>query len=250
MSERLTERLLRLNPELLKAATTHRFLRDAGKGELTKEQLEAWLTQDRLYITGGYVQLIGALLQKITPTRQEPSHIASTGFSHKLNVITAALTNIERELRFFEQTAGENSLRLDKVPLVSGAIGSSVHAQCIPDLMHPTTQEYIDHIASVGRPDTLWSDAIILLWAMEIIYLKAWRFAASHRPTSASNENALGIETALDVLIENWTCSEFERFVDRLGALVDEISADYTGADHIWTQTLSLEIRFWETSQT
>lgn len=201
MSERLTERLLAQEPDLLQQATSHAFLRNAGAGELQQAQLEAWLTQDRLYITCGYVQLMGALLQKLSPTEQGPSHSSSTGFSTKLHILTAALTNIERELRFFEDTAAENGLRLDVAP--SSALAGADHPQTSvssTSLLHPATRQYIDHIRKVSQPASSFNDALVLLWAMEIIYLQAWRFAASHRLTARRHSPSR-------VCKEHWMCS-------------------------------------------
>lgn len=237
MSKRLTERLLELEPELLERATKHPFLRDAGMRRLSQTELEAWLTQDRLYITCGYVPLIGALLQKIPETEQEPSHPSSTGFSDKLHILTGALTNIERELNFFEETAAENGLSLGVAPSSSEASSDS--------LLHHATRQYIWHINEVMKSVVSFKDAIILLWAMEIIYLKAWRYAASLRPTTTSTTAGPGMERAVNVLINNWTCPEFEEFVNQLGSLVDEIGANYTGADSLWIKTLHLELAFW-----
>lgn len=244
MSGRLTEKLLLSEPDLLQSATTDAFLAKAGAGTLSQTQLESWLTQDRMYITCGYVQLIGALLCKIPRTHREPCHLDSIGFSDKLEILTAALVNIERELRFFEQTAVENGLRLDVGPSARCA-----DSEGGDEFLHPATRRYLEFISTVTEPSASFGDAIVLLWGMEVVYLRAWRYAATHRPQTQTRPLPPGMHNALNVLIHNWTSPEFEQFVNTLASLVDQLDVQsHPTANNIWRTTLQCEIEFWQTS--
>lgn len=128
----------------------------------------------------------------------------------------------------------------------------------------PAQRNYVAFQIATCAAGTL-EEGLILLWAMEEVrilpslgfeagpsthaqvYLRAWQFAKSHSPASSPNKET---SSALDQLIENWTSSPFERFVDDLRKVVDllDIPLDptderYQKAEAVLTHVLWLEER-------
>jgi thiaminase len=71
----LTQDLLDSDTEGFKIATQSKFLELAGKGKLSKEILQKWLGQDRLYAQA-YVRFASLLLANVKlPSSINPKHI-------------------------------------------------------------------------------------------------------------------------------------------------------------------------------
>jgi thiaminase len=71
----LTQDLLDSDSESFKTATQSRFLELAGRGKLSKEGLQKWLGQDRLYAQA-YVRFASLLLANIKlPSVVDPNSI-------------------------------------------------------------------------------------------------------------------------------------------------------------------------------
>src|SRR6266536_1294513 len=71
----LTKHLLELDVSGFEKATRSRFLEKAGKGILSKEVLQQWLSQDRLYAQA-YIRFASLLLANIPlPVFIKPNHI-------------------------------------------------------------------------------------------------------------------------------------------------------------------------------
>jgi thiaminase len=94
-------------------ATQHSFLVSAGKLELSAKSLEAWLTQDRLYALCGYSCFLGLLISKCPAPAAGPNNSLSKLHRKRLTVLAGAMSNIDREVGFFEDVARDNGLHLD-----------------------------------------------------------------------------------------------------------------------------------------
>ncbi|TPR08964.1 Oxysterol-binding family protein [Aspergillus niger] len=211
----LTTHLLNLNPSALHTSTTHPFLHSAGTSTLPKATLSAWLSQDRLYAQS-YVRFIGLLLSKIrlpyTTTANSPAPLES----RILTLLTSALLNIQRELTFFETVAAEYNLDLQVPPPGATTFGPS-----------EATHAYTDLFLSSGSSGVTLLEGLVVLWATEVCYYKAWGYARE-----VMENNSKGGEGRDDAdggalrvqFIPNWTSEEFGRFVDEIAELVDEVS--------------------------
>ncbi|KAL2854811.1 hypothetical protein BJY01DRAFT_204839 [Aspergillus pseudoustus] len=254
---KLTTHLPTTTPSALQSATTHPFLRLAGAGRIHKPLLSQWLSQDRLYAQS-YVRFIGALLAKIQLPRTPSDPSKPSAHEKILTVLVDAITNIQTELGFFESSAREFGLDLNAPSTEAGDEGKGKTFGAAP-----ITQSYIDMFMSASSPGTSLLEGLVVLWATEVCYLRAWRFAASYREESTDasgrpkqtdgSEDADG--GALRIrFIPNWSSLEFEAFVDRIGKVLDEfaeeelkkLGEDATArCERWWGQVVWLEERFW-----
>ncbi|KAL4882898.1 hypothetical protein BJY04DRAFT_186264 [Aspergillus karnatakaensis] len=263
--EQITTHLLNLTPTALKSATTHPFLRSSGTGLTPKPLLATWLSQDRLYAQS-YVRFMGLLLAKInlpvTPSRS-PVSVSATEDNGKgkdahekiLGILVDALNNIQTELSFFEETAREYGLDLNT------PFDIDTDSKFGPN---PITHAYIDMFMAAGSPGVSLLEGLVVLWATEVCYLRAWRYAASFLGTSEggkgeAREDADG-GALRNKLIPNWASDEFEAFVGKIAAVVDEVAAIELGdgtegdlktrevlghCERWWMQVVWLEEQFW-----
>lgn len=113
---------------------------------------------------------------------------------------------------------------------------------------------------SAGSPGVSVLEGLVVLWATEECYLRAWRYA---KECMEKAEGCEGRDKRQDAdggavrlrFIPNWSSGEFEGFVGRLGEIVDEMAAAEKGAEEMemrkrrclewWRQVLWLEERFW-----
>lgn len=98
----LTEHLLAFNPDAIREATQHPFLKQAATGTLPSQSAISWLAQDRLYALS-YVNFVSALLAKL----QIPScsNRTSTLQWRTADALIECLVNIKNELQLFEDVA-------------------------------------------------------------------------------------------------------------------------------------------------
>lgn len=96
-----------------------------------------------------------------------------------------------------------------------------------------------------------FEEGLILLWAMEKLYLDSWTYAATFTPTQPEKLPP-GTQRALRSLIPNWCAPGFVKFVDDIADLVDDLDIDIHSTSNIaaqvlavWTTTLWFEERFW-----
>lgn len=245
-SESLTAHLLSLHPTSVTAATEHPFLHRAGNGTLPAQSLAQWLTQDRLYGLMGYTRLMGGLMSKLPSYDVGPDTPHAEQLWRRLRVISGATANITREMAFFEDVARRNKLPLD-IPPSNGITTPATHSS----LLAPTTQGYIDYMANVAANGT-FEEALVLLWGMEVLYLKAWTYAKSVRDTGKSPQTGdAAARSALAELIPNWSSPEFAAFVDDIAALVDDVGKTATEEQiaryrDVWARCLWFEERFWD----
>lgn len=155
-------------------------------------------------------------------------------------MLSGCLSNIIREIHFFEDTAQSHDISLE-----THTSGLSEESTALLGLLAPNTKAYIDFMLSVASTGT-FEEGLVLLWAMEKLYLDAWSFAASQPPASENSVPDNHVRKALDALIDNWTSSEFRAFVQELGDIVNEVvGSPGPHLEGIWASVLWLEQRFW-----
>lgn len=260
----LTESLLNLpkTSQSYQRATKHPFLKNAGSLKLSKESLERWLTQDRFYALIGYSNFLGTLISKIPSQIVPHSSLESKIHRNRLTVLAGAMANIDREVGFFENVAEENGLNLSTKPLpnqaqkevLKGEQSSEVDDSIVDlGLLNSITRGYIDFMVSVASRGT-FEEGLVLLWAMEKMYLDAWTYASTFLSQTNIAKEQLeqsGNPRALTKLIDNWSSKEFQKFVKDIGDLVDELDVDINSEmgkrlQHVWITTLWYEERFWQ----
>ncbi|PWN52480.1 heme oxygenase-like protein [Violaceomyces palustris] len=244
---KLTDHLLSLAEEDQILATQNDFLRKAGEGTLEYERLRDWLIQDRFYALSGYTRFISILISKSEPTLEDPDHPEAIKYLDRLAVLTSALTNIDREIRFFEQVAKRNEIDLTHRTDPSNIKTSQ---------LNPLTRSYIDYMVSLASTRT-YQESLVLLWAMEHLYYKAWSFASSFlpKPTDHQTVGDRRVKGAMSQLIPNWSSESFKSFLDSISDLVDRDLGqgwyDLEGPNlkkltDVWYNALWFEIRFWD----
>ncbi|KKK14210.1 hypothetical protein AOCH_006349 [Aspergillus ochraceoroseus] len=265
---KLTTYLPTTTPTAFPNATTHPFLRLAGTGKIPKPLLSQWLSQDRLYAQS-YVRFMGLLLSKIrlpcaTPT-STPTSSTSTS-KQAMNILIDALTNIRTELDFFENVAVEYGLDLGPCSSSSSSCSSreipeeeekEEEGKFTTNTATPITQAYIDMFMSAGSAATSLLEGMVVLWATEVCYLRAWRYAAGFLDSAPAGADADADGGALrNRFIPNWSSAEFGAFVDAIGEVVDDLAEEVGGEEkkkeeilgrcvRWWKQVVWLEERFW-----
>ncbi|KAI9730304.1 MAG: hypothetical protein M1818_008207 [Claussenomyces sp. TS43310] len=225
----LLTHLLQRSPARLLAATHAPFLAHAGRGQLSLEQLSAWLTQDRIYAQA-YLRFAARLLAAVPLPRQ----VVSTPDLHVriADWLLAALVNVRRELGFFEDVAVRWGVRLDAwsqetaAPAHGEAHGLTEGTRAYLELF-----EDVGARVEAGRGGLL--GGLVVLWGTEKCYLESWRYARSFlestpqittTSSSPTNPDQDAATTALrDHLIPNWTSDDFVHFVNDIDALVTEL---------------------------
>ncbi|KEF51373.1 uncharacterized protein A1O9_12522 [Exophiala aquamarina CBS 119918] len=166
----LTSILLNNSPGQFQAATQHPFLRLAGLGQLPKHVLSRWLSQDRLYAQA-YIGFIGSLLSRVDLPYVFIADKPSSLRWRIVNMLTNCLNNIHREIDFFTTTAQKYGLDLQS-PARPG------DSQFTADT---ATKQYIDLFrAFLTDPSMSLLEGLVVLWATETVYLRAWSYAASY----------------------------------------------------------------------
>lgn len=239
-----TAHLIALEPAAYHAAVTHPFLKAAARRDLSSGQIEAWLAQDRLYAEVGYLRFTGLMLARLpTAADGEGFALACTYGSRIRAVLSGAISNVVREVQFFDDTALQWNLNL-------GGDNTSLMAPYAP-----VTKAYIDYITSVGQTGA-FEEQMTLLWSMEKLYLEAWNTAATERhvptldpPRAGEVSGALHV---LDLFVQNWTCSAFRAFVTEMSALLDAVVPMDSTPPHVkarceavWRRVLWFERSFW-----
>jgi thiaminase len=148
---RLTEHLraLETTPSYA-AATQHAFLARAGRGALPAPALAFWLHQDRVYARA-YPAFVGRLLAAPPPDGDTADAALA-----RAALLSGALANVVRELRFFESAARECALEIDAWQ------------------ERRATREYTAEMARTAGDGLV--DGLVFLWAME----KARRSERAH----------------------------------------------------------------------
>jgi len=246
---KLTQHLTSLDSQAFQSATQTAFLHAAGTGTLPKTTLSQWLSQDRLYAQG-YIRFIGLLLAKI----RLPDTLGQASLPWRItDFLLGALTNIRRELLFFEETAQKYG-----IDLLTPWEGQTTF------FANPITRSYLDLFMNAASPGPSLLEGLVVLWATETCYYSSWLYALDakthHRPAKSRKSHEDLYTNDLDggalrtELIPNWTNESFLGFVNQIGALVDEVAeADKVMGDseekkrcvEVWRQVVWLEERFW-----
>jgi thiaminase len=185
--------LIAQHPTGWEQAVNHPFLEGIRNGSLPVAAFNLWLEQDYLFVA----DLLGfqARLLALAPRRaQKP--------------LAAGLVALENELGWFETQAHARNVHLGGEP-------------------KPVTEAY--RLALEGLLAAGFEPAITALWALERIYLEAWRRAA---PGADKYR----------VFVKHWTPVEFAGYVEALELLADGGEA----VEAAFLQVCGLERDFWE----
>ncbi|ESK90230.1 transcription regulator [Moniliophthora roreri MCA 2997] len=227
---KLTQHLLNISTRTpYTLAINHPFLQSAGNGTLSHDLLALWLSQDRIYATRGYPRFIGLLIANLTREGNVPQLRLKGGeessFKRIFETLVFSLTNISREMDFFNDTATKYGLRLDERGVREGT---------------KTYLTEMDRVASEERVE----HGLVFLWAMEKVYLDAWTFVKTQLGANISSD------TAVASLARNWSNQNFIAFVDDLDGLVDSLNIQpdtelWKECETIWEKIVEIEAAFW-----
>jgi formylaminopyrimidine deformylase / aminopyrimidine aminohydrolase len=180
------------------AATRHPFLEAVGDG--TTEAFDLWLAQDALFVTD-LVTFQARLVARAPRSAQR--------------VLADGVVGMLAELDWFDGQSTTLAVDRDVEPL-------------------PATLEYRRLLERMdGQP---YPAAVVGLWALEQVYLEAWRYAGS-----------CNSDPRYAAAIEHWTDPEFARYVARLEEAADDAVVQDRGraADTV-RDVLAREIAFWD----
>lgn len=239
----LTSTLLDAFPDELASATDAPFLRAAGAGKVSKHDLSRWLSQDRLYAET-YISFISSLISRVTLPYDFVADKSKSLRWRIINLLNSALQNILREVEFFTETAKEYDLSLQEP-----------YGPDEPEFLPvAATEAYITLFQSFAQdPQQNLLEGLVVLWATEMCYLKAWTNAAQYQPTdlhAASDADGGALRKAF---IPNWTSDEFGEFVNSIAQTTDAL-AEREGAmkkvevyKALFLHVLDIEKKFWPT---
>jgi formylaminopyrimidine deformylase / aminopyrimidine aminohydrolase len=175
-------------------ATRPPFVERVRVGTLPVDAFVAWLVQDRLFV--GDLLCFQARLLARAPRRAQC-------------VLAAGARALVDELAWFDEQLERFGLDLEAERL-------------------PATRAYRALLERLeGEP---FEAAMTALWALERVYLEAWRVA----------EPAAGPYNAF---VEHWTSPEFRAYVEELEVFADPSHGDVVAA------VLEAEAAFWETAR-
>ncbi|KAK8056381.1 heme oxygenase-like protein [Apiospora rasikravindrae] len=223
--------------EMYKQATQCRFLELAGQGRLPKESLSQWLSQDRLYAQA-YCRFIGGLISRVQLPVSPATEASRTTPFRILLMLQTAMIGVTTELQFFEQTAKEYQLDLAAMEDGQESEANKVTKACI-DLFDSFTVE--------GGKGRSLLQGLVMLWALEKVYLDAWTFA---KQQSAAAE-ALDGGALRNKFIPNWAGDQFRAFVNQIQECLDAYASNIGAGDidkvamDAWKEMLMLEEGFW-----
>ncbi|KAJ5644773.1 hypothetical protein N7507_010784 [Penicillium longicatenatum] len=122
------------------------------------------------------------------------------------------------------------------------------------------TRAYIDMFMSAGSSGVPLIEGLTVLWATEVCYLRAWKYAAAFLKVRLEKEDGSASADAdggalREKFIPNWSSDEFEAFVDGIGEVLNVLASQCKGAEECemmrgrclewWRQVVWLEERFW-----
>lgn len=142
----LANHLLTRDPDAVSSATQNPFLSHAGCGTISAEALSQWLAQDA-HISRAFVNFVGKLIGKMRLPETTIS-MENTTF-RAMDLLISTLTNVRREMSFFDNTASKYGLHIEPVQA------------------KPATKGFIDLFASAAGPESSLLEGLVLLWATE-----------------------------------------------------------------------------------
>ncbi|KAG8216713.1 hypothetical protein J3R82DRAFT_6923 [Butyriboletus roseoflavus] len=239
----LTDHLSSLaTPTPYSAAIAHPFLAAAASLSLPASRLALYLYQDRIYAAQAYPRFIAQLISKIPLDDPNAADLAT----RTLTLLVGCLTNIVREVAFFDTIARKYDLPLD-------------HGYWCE---RKATRNYTAEMARTGAMASL-EDGLVFLWAMEKVYLDAWSAVHTALPKQFPSQTQADLTTkAIRDLAYNWSNAnpDFVQFVQGIGDLVDDYFAPVMAAqsvvgrsasealaraEAIWARVIELEAEFW-----
>jgi thiaminase len=180
------------------AATRHPFLEAVGDG--TTEAFDRWLAQDALFVAD-LVTFQARLVARAPRTAQQ--------------VLADGIVGLLAELDWFDSQSAVFAVDRFIEPL-------------------PATLEYRRLLERMDQGD--YPSGVVGLWALERVYLEAWRYAGS----CTTDPRYAGA-------IEHWTDPEFARYVARLEQAADDaVDQNAFGAADIVSEVLACEVGFWD----
>lgn len=234
----LTEVLLEHQPYLFELATQAPFLVAAGTGNLSKILLSKWLSQDRLYAQG-YIGFIGSLIARVDLPYAHIEDKQSSLRWRIVNMLSTCLENIHKELKFFQDVAMRYDLSLDFPPRPDVYFTADTAAK-----------QYIDLFRAFWTDPTMTLlEGLLVLWATEYCYFKAWQYAASL--LNPGRRDDLDGGALRNEFIPNWTSEEFAKFLDEIKECTnllaerEEAGRKIEILKEVWVHVLSIEKKFW-----
>ncbi|GAA5802049.1 hypothetical protein EDC94DRAFT_609868 [Helicostylum pulchrum] len=237
---KLTDHLLSLEKENFEKATQHRFLNQVGLLLVEPRHLKSWLIQDRYY-TGGYIKMMGIMLSRL-PLYQDQRELGDCDPSYStekaqniVKVLTFALSNVHREGLFFTDILSRQPYEQSQQSLSQ----------------KPWTSRYVDFVKKVAQESGYdLGEALVVLWAMEIVFFNAWKYAVSvHSTLDQQPADSVHVQTCQE-LMTNWTMPEFETFVQQCEDLVNQIDITdkrrVANLERVYRDILALEVEFWD----
>lgn len=177
--------------DLWTAATRHTFLDAVRENTISDAAFDRWLAQDAVFVAD-LLTFQARLLARAPRAAQA--------------VLAGGCAALVAELDWFDEQAARRRIALPAAPLPA-------------TLAYRTLLQRLD--------DEPYEAAVTALWAIERVYLLAWRSAMS--PTSRFEE-----------FVTHWTVPEFVGYVEDLGTLAVD------GHDAVVAEVLRLEADFWE----
>jgi thiaminase len=248
-----TKCLLKSQPDAFRAATQSPFLRAGAEGTLDKETLGRWLGNDRLYIHA-YIRGIGKVLSLLElPGTVESQDQPPSREERMLDWAVDALVNIRREKSFFIDTAAKYGIDLNLPGDERGKVFADAKIEGLRRF-----ETLFDSIGTGPAISPPWIDAAVIFWGTEKCYLTAWNWAKAHIDPSKSGSDDADGGALRNEFIDNWTSPEFEKFVDELGRLIDDVVAEQIKISGVkvvqdlvryftdrWLELLQAEEKFW-----
>ncbi|KAK8138721.1 hypothetical protein PG984_002101 [Apiospora sp. TS-2023a] len=225
--------------EMYQKATQCRFLELAGQGRLPKESLSQWLSQDRLYAQA-YCRFIGGLISRVQLPVSSATEASRTTPFRILLMLQTAMIGVTTELQFFEKTAGEYQLDLAAMEWGGQEFEANEVTKACIDLFDSFTT------AKAGKGRSLLQ-GLVMLWALEKVYLDAWTFAKQQTPAG----DALDGGALRNKFIPNWAGDQFRAFVDQIQECLDAFASEAADSEvdqvamDAWKEMLILEEGFW-----
>lgn len=183
-----------------RAATAHPFLDGVRDGSLPPAAFDTWLVQDHLFVAD-LLTFQARLLARAARPAQAP--------------LADGLVALVAEQAWFEEQAARRHLDLDVEPA-------------------PATSAYARFFAQLEAGS--YPAALTALWALERVYLEAWRLAAPGAP-------------AYREFVDRWSAPGFGDYVAALEGAADAALAeadDSADAEQAFLDVTGLEVGFWD----
>jgi thiaminase (transcriptional activator TenA) len=200
------DQISRLQP-LWRAMLEHPFLLQSRDGTIADETFARWMRQDYLYVAE-YMRFLAAMLARAPERHRE--------------ALAESINGLRRELRLFEERAGEAGVDLSAVR---------------PTFINHAYMQFLMATAFGGS----YAEAYTVFYAAERAYHDSWRVVKA----------GISPESKWYPFVENWGGDEFARYVAYLEAELDALASSAGQAERermadAFELTTRYEIAFWE----